>query len=81
MLNSERDRKGWNQTDSQTDERARRGMEKNNNPLTLVMMGGGAQSAPPPIFTCENSRKSNKIMQYRYFTPILLGLNANLRSF
>ena len=29
--------------------------------LTLVMMGG-AQSAPPPIFICENNRKSNKIM-------------------
>ena len=26
------------------------------------MMGGGAQSAPPPIFICENNRKSNKIM-------------------
>ena len=23
---------------------------------------GGAQSAPPPIFICENNRKSNKIM-------------------
>ena len=31
--------------------------------LTLVMMGEGeAQSAPPPIFICENNRKSNKIM-------------------
>ena len=30
---------------------------------TLVLMGGGAQSAPPPIFICENHRKSNeKIM-------------------
>ena len=29
---------------------------------TLVMIGGGAQSAPPPIFICENIRKSNKIM-------------------
>ena len=30
---------------------------------TLVLMGGGgeAQSAPP-IFICENHRKSNKIM-------------------
>ena len=29
---------------------------------TLFLMGGGAQSAPPPIFICENHRKSNKIM-------------------
>ena len=28
---------------------------------TLVLMGA-AQSAPPPIFICENNRKSNKIM-------------------
>ena len=27
----------------------------------LVLMGGGALSAPP-IFICENNRKSNKIM-------------------
>ena len=28
----------------------------------LSFNGGGAQSAPPPIFICENNRKSNKIM-------------------
>ena len=30
--------------------------------LNLVMMGGGAESAPPPLFICENHRKSNKTM-------------------
>ena len=28
---------------------------------TLVLMGGGLK-VPPPIFICENTRKSNKIM-------------------
>ena len=28
----------------------------------LSFDGEGAQSAPPPIFICENNRKSNKIM-------------------
>ena len=31
------------------------------NGLTLVMIGGGTK-CPPPIFICENNRKSNKIM-------------------
>ena len=30
--------------------------------LTLVMMGGGLKVPHPPIFICENNRKSNKIM-------------------
>ena len=33
--------------------------------FSLVLMGGGGvQSAPPPIFICENHRKSIKNMQF-----------------
>ena len=30
--------------------------------MPLVMMGGHFKPPPPPIFICENDRKSNKIV-------------------
>ena len=34
--------------------------------------GGGVESTPPPIFICENNRKSNKIMHSVFFLLVVL---------
>ena len=37
--------------------------------------GGGGRFNPPPIFICDNKRKSNKFMQCVYFFGMFEGIN------